>query len=85
MDRHRETPKSLYWFAWQLDDVPVDSSPQVARREGVVLDLLLIFLKGSLREPFKKINSRFETLPTGELLRLGLSSIGDMLPPPNQR
>jgi hypothetical protein len=28
-----------------------------------VLDLLLIFLKGSRSEPFKKINNRFETLP----------------------
>jgi chemotaxis protein CheY-P-specific phosphatase CheC len=33
---------------------------------GAVLDLLLIFLKGSLREPFKKINNRFETLPSIE-------------------
>ena len=30
---------------------------------GAVLDLLLIFLKGSRSEPFKKINNRFETLP----------------------
>jgi hypothetical protein len=37
---------------------------------GAVLDLLLIFLKGSLREPFKKINNRFETLPNFALLWL---------------
>jgi hypothetical protein len=33
------------------------------RYPGAVLDLLLIFLKGSRSEPFKKINNRFETLP----------------------
>ena len=44
--------------------------PLLLKNHGAVLDLLLIFLKGSRSEPFKKINNRFETLPADTLPNL---------------
>jgi hypothetical protein len=44
-----------------------DSDEVLFCRVGAVLDLLLIFLKGSRSEPFKKINNRFETLPAASM------------------
>jgi hypothetical protein len=41
---------------------PSDQSP-LYLEIGNVSNLLLIFLKGSLREPFKKINNRSSTAP----------------------